>query len=237
MTGKDTLFSGLSAIRTEIELADFLHKLSDHFEFTGFLLITIPAVSDEQLRARIVLSDLPGGMLEAYDELGLLKNSLVFERLRRSTVPASWSIATANGNRPPEEAKAADRLFASYNITRSAFFPVHGAGGARAALGFMGNRKDLTHTELGDLGMFAAHAYDIYSTLKDTNKAPECLLTPRELEALHWAANGKTSGEIASILSLSDHTVNTYMNNAMRKLDCVNRVQLVAKALRMHLIC
>ena len=61
-------------------------------------------------------------------------------------------------------------------------------------------------------------------------------LTPRELEAIHWVANGKTSSEIALILSLSEHTVNTYVNNAIRKLDCVNRTHLVAKALRLRLI-
>jgi DNA-binding CsgD family transcriptional regulator len=42
--------------------------------------------------------------------------------------------------------------------------------------------------------------------------------------------------EIAELLSISEHTVNTYMNNAMRKLDCVNRTQLVAKTIRLRLI-
>ena len=236
MTIKNALFGDLNAIRTEDELADFLRQLTKQFNFMGYLLISIPAVIDNRLQAKIELSDLPSGFIQTYDELGLLKNSQVFETLRRSTAPVAWSTETSNNNRPSEEAKVAGKLFAKYNITRAAFYPVHGSGGARAAIGFLGNRQDLSHLELGDLGIYAVHAYDIYSNLKDINKPPECLLTPRELEALHWAANGKTSGEIASILSLSDHTVNTYMNNAMRKLNCVNRVQLVAKALRMRLI-
>ncbi len=53
---------------------------------------------------------------------------------------------------------------------------------------------------------------------------------------LRWTAQGKTSLEIGQILSLSDHTVNAYMTNAIRKLDCVNRTQLVAKAIRMKII-
>lgn len=40
---------------------------------------------------------------------------------------------------------------------------------------------------------------------------------------VRWTAQGKTSVEIAELLSISEHTVNTYMNNAIRKLDCVNR--------------
>ncbi|MNL83451.1 Regulatory protein SdiA [compost metagenome] len=53
---------------------------------------------------------------------------------------------------------------------------------------------------------------------------------------VRWTAQGKTSAEIGQILTLSDHTVNAYMTNAIKKLDCVNRTQLVAKAIRLKLI-
>lgn len=230
------LLQSMETIRSEIELVIFLKKLSRHFDFAGFMLVSIPVVTDENLLARIELSDLPDGIVEAYDELGLLKNSKIFQMLRRSTIPVTLDTQTSNKMRPSGEAEAATRFFADYNITTAAFFPVHGAGGARAAFGFLGDRNQLSHAELGELGVFAAHAYNIYSNLKDRHPCDETALTTRELEALHWVANGKTSSEIASILSLSEHTVNTYINNAIRKLDCVNRTQLVAKALRLHLI-
>ncbi|MGJ8571232.1 MAG: response regulator transcription factor [Hoeflea sp.] len=230
------LLQSMDSIRSEIELVIFLKRLSRHFDFAGFMLVNIPVVTDESLIARIELSDLPDGIVEAYDELGLLKNSQIFQMLRRSTVPVTLDTLTPNELRPSDEAEAATRFFEKYNITIAAFFPVHGAGGARAAFGFLGDRNQLSHAELGELGVFTAHAYNIYSNLKDGPPDYEAVLTVRELEALHWVANGKTSSEIASILSLSEHTVNTYINNAIRKLDCVNRTQLVAKALRLHLI-
>ncbi len=236
MSDQNTLLSDLKAIRTESELIAFLRTLSRHFDFTGFLLFRIPLASDETLLAKLELSDLPRGLIESYDELGLVKNSQIFANLRRSTAPMTWSAEDAIDVRPSEQSAMSAQLFARYNITKAAFLPVHGPSGDRAGFGFLGNRKQLTHSELGNLAVFAAHAYNIYSTLKDGHRINVGLLTPRELEALEWAANGKTSGEIASILSLSEHTVNTYMNNAMRKLDCVNRTQLVAKALRLRLI-
>ena len=49
-------------------------------------------------------------------------------------------------------------------------------------------------------------------------------------------AAGKTSVEIAEILTLSEHTINHYLNRATKKLDAVNRTQAVAKALRLGLI-
>lgn len=236
MEGHDALLGMLNAIESESQLAGFLRTLANHFDFKGFMLVDIPAAVDEHLLTRIALADLPCGLIEAYDALGLLKNSPIFATLRRSTAPVTWSSTTLGNDRPSSEVDTARELFAGHDLTIGVYFPVHGSNGARAAVGFVGNRNALTHTELGELGIFVMHAYDAYSNLKNRRQIAVSLLTARELEVLHWAANGKTSTEIAAILSLSDHTVNTYMNSAMRKLDCVNRTQLVAKALRMHLI-
>ena len=236
MSNHPLLLQSMESIRSEIELAKFLKRLATHFDFSGFMLFGIPVAMDEYLLAKIELSDLPDGLIEAYDELGLLKNSQIFRMLRRSTIPLTLNPQAVQDARHTKEAAAAAQFLAQYNITATAFFPVHGPEGSRAALGFLGERNQLSHAELGELGVFAAHAYNIYSNLKDSRRDVEATLTMRELEALHWVANGKTSSEIASILSLSEHTVNTYINNAIHKLDCVNRTQLVAKALRLHLI-
>ncbi len=61
-------------------------------------------------------------------------------------------------------------------------------------------------------------------------------LNKRELECLNWAAAGKTSGEIALIVTLSEHTVNHYLNSCCKKLDSVNRTQAVAKAVRLGIV-
>ncbi|WP_417424558.1 helix-turn-helix transcriptional regulator [Hoeflea sp.] len=236
MKGQEALFNRLNAIKTEIDLAAFLRELADRFDFKGCMLVNIPATVDDRLANLIVLSDLPKGLIEAYDEMGLLKNSPIFATLRRSTAPICWNTTTIGEGRQETEADGAQQLFARHDMTCGVYFPVHGSIGDRAAVAFLGNRAELTHTEMGELGIFVLHAYDTYSCLKNKNKNSKNPLTARELEVLHWAANGKTSTEIAAILSLSDHTVNTYMNSAMRKLDCVNRTQLVAKALRLHLI-
>ncbi len=62
------------------------------------------------------------------------------------------------------------------------------------------------------------------------------LLTPREIDCLRWAANGKTDGEIAEILSIARWTVVTYLQNAKIKLNCSNRTSAVATALSLGII-
>lgn len=61
-------------------------------------------------------------------------------------------------------------------------------------------------------------------------------LTTREKDCLQWAANGKTSWEIANILSISERTVIFHITNATKKLNATNRRQAVARAISLRLI-
>ena len=47
---------------------------------------------------------------------------------------------------------------------------------------------------------------------------------------------GKTSSEIATIVGLSEHTVNHYLISSTKKLESSNRIHAVANALRHGLI-
>ena len=48
--------------------------------------------------------------------------------------------------------------------------------------------------------------------------------------------DGKTAWEVGSIMSISERTAVLHLQNAMRKLDCVNKHQAVLKALRLGLL-
>jgi DNA-binding CsgD family transcriptional regulator len=61
-------------------------------------------------------------------------------------------------------------------------------------------------------------------------------LNERELETLTWAARGKTSAQIAQILSLTRRTVDCYIGNARRKLGAATRTQAAIKAKNGRLI-
>ena len=61
-------------------------------------------------------------------------------------------------------------------------------------------------------------------------------LSPRELEVLGWAAEGKSCAETAMILFIGEGTVVFHRRNAVRKLDVCNMIQAVAVAIRRGLI-
>jgi len=61
-------------------------------------------------------------------------------------------------------------------------------------------------------------------------------LSEREIICLQWAAEGKTSWETATILGLSERTVNFHLQNACGKLHVHSRRAAVAQALRQGLL-
>ena len=61
-------------------------------------------------------------------------------------------------------------------------------------------------------------------------------LSGREVQCLEWVSRGKTSWETATILGLSERTVNFHLLNACRKLNVYGRQAGVAQAMRMGLL-
>lgn len=61
-------------------------------------------------------------------------------------------------------------------------------------------------------------------------------LTQREKEVLTWVGRGKTSAEIAIILGVAERTVNFHCDQAMKRLDVINRTQAAVKAMTEGLI-
>jgi len=68
------------------------------------------------------------------------------------------------------------------------------------------------------------------------NAYPIPRLSNRKLECLRYVSCGKTDGEIATILGLSEPTIRTYMTLLRRDFDVVSRAQLTAAALRFGFI-
>jgi DNA-binding NarL/FixJ family response regulator len=61
-------------------------------------------------------------------------------------------------------------------------------------------------------------------------------LTPRETQILEAMVKGKTKKEIAALLNLSFHTVDTHLRNIYQKLEVNTRTGAVAKALKEKLV-
>ncbi|BCG08979.1 MULTISPECIES: transcriptional regulator SdiA [Buttiauxella] len=87
-------------------------------------------------------------------------------------------------------------------------------------LQYLGELSLMTLTRLNDSTMDAV-------TLK---------LSKREREILQWTGEGKTSAEIAIILSISENTVNFHQKNMQKKFNAPNKTQIACYAAAIGII-
>jgi two-component system, NarL family, invasion response regulator UvrY len=65
---------------------------------------------------------------------------------------------------------------------------------------------------------------------------PHRALSDREFEVMRLLASGKTIGEIASLLSLSNRTISTYRSRLLQKLAMKNNAQVIRYGIQNHLV-
>ena len=108
-----------------------------------------------------------------------------------------------------------------------------------AGIGLASKEKlDSFDGKLDLISAYCNHFYIAFQRINSKKNRPEhnIYLTRREAEVLTWAAVGKTDGDIATILNISEDTVDTHMRRMFRKFDCHNRVMAASKAISYGLI-
>lgn len=122
-------------------------------------------------------------------------------------------------------------------ITQCLMLPNH-------ALGFLSVsrtslRENAIHHEEIELRLQMLVQMALTSLLKfehETVMPPEMKFSKREREILKWTAEGKTSAEIAIILSISENTVNFHQKNMQKKFNAPNKTQIACYAAATGLI-
>lgn len=213
-----------------------MHRVAQEFDYAHVTLMTMPQMNDVLLAPKVLESTIPALFLREFDRHRFLNKCPVIPKIVTSLMPQCWSLDEAVVDGVSLYPTTMEHLMRRFDIVSGVMFPINSLSGDRYLLRFDGDRDRPCQAALNAIGMIALHAFDVYDRMRRAELTAPRVLTKRELEVIRWTSQGKTSAEIGQILSLSDHTINAYMNNAIKKLDCVNRTQLVAKAIRFKLI-
>ncbi|MEP9399859.1 helix-turn-helix transcriptional regulator [Mesorhizobium sp. KR2-14] len=156
---------------------------------------------------------------------------------RMSTTPCWWSSGGKSAAaRRFEKLDWTTRIAPLLPETDGIAFPVFAERNQCGFVMFFGNDMGLESDQLPEIH---ARCFTVFTAVARI-RADDCDAIPsvskRELECLKLTANGLTSEEIATRLKLSVHTANQYLTNTTQKLNAVNRMHAVAKALRLGLI-
>ncbi|SIQ21041.1 DNA-binding transcriptional regulator, CsgD family [Rhizobium sp. RU35A] len=231
------LSQSISTADSREALARAMARLPAQFGFKYFTLMNSPAATDTLIAPLAVETTFPANFVTEFDELKLLKECPLAPMMKNMVLPLCWSChESVKEGRILNFSPRLLAFLGRHEISTGVAMPLYSADGSVFMMRLDGDRPMLTLPELNEVGMLFLHAFTMFDRLRRQEPVQQKLLTVRELEVVRWTSQGKTSSEIASILSLSDHTVNAYLNKAIKKLDCVNRTQLVAKAIRLRLI-
>lgn len=119
---------------------------------------------------------------------------------------------------------------------RGLAFPVHAERGQSGLIVFTGPNLAPAAETLHEIHGRCFSLFEAVARLRPSEAGQLPSMSRRELECLKLTSKGYTSEEIARLLKLSVHTANQYLTQTTQKLNAVNRMHAVAKALRLGLI-
>ena len=181
-----------------------------------------------------VLIDYPEAWQLRYFEQNYVTIDPVVTRASQARIPYHWSEFR-------DLTPAQRRMFAEaqeFGLVSGLTVPIHGPAGEVFVASVAADHADLDpRSSLSVANMLINQTYSVLTGLKHPGApvAPVAL-TGRERECLIWSARGKSSGDIGTILNISENTVNFHIKNVMGKLGAASRVLAVVKAIRLGLI-
>lgn len=168
--------------------------------------------------------------------LGALEERLL-DHLDRSILPMMWYDQEDGG--VAHLPTVSNLLVVANNVSlpfAGIAFPVRLGSTGNGIVLFCGQSLMLDNEVVLEQHVKACQIMVDLVALEERRAAPSEALSEREIACLQLAGDGRISDEIAVKLGLSVHTVNAYLGSATIKLDSVNRIQAIAKAIKMGYI-
>ena len=232
---------GYSSVMQARDRNEFRDEVVRFTQRLGFETVSAITIIDHGLGKSefINIDNTPPAFKDTYSSTALQRQDPVMQHCKRQTVPIIWDQETylAHGAGDLWEQQA------GFGFRTGIAMALHMPEGRHFLLGVdrdqaLPDNVDELQRIVADLQLFAVHAQEAaLRLLVPPAMQPERpALTPRELEALRWTMDGKTSWEVGAVLGITERTAVLHINNAMHKLGCVSKHQAVLKALRLGLI-
>jgi len=206
-----------------------MRSVAETLQARSFGLFTVLTTGGRTLLLPLVTAD-PAGDADAEQFLVALRRGDLAKTAMSAATPAIW-LSNEPQPEDPLPSRWTRRLEAPAGCTHGVVFPIDAERCGSGLAAFMAPKI------LSDAALCAAHM-ECFAMFEEMTRAKRNTLpgapklSKRELECLKLTADGLTSDEIANRLGLSVHTANQYLANTAQKLNAVNRMHAVAKALR-----
>jgi LuxR family transcriptional regulator len=227
--------------RGQTALWQLLHADLEHFGFERVLYGRAwrrTAGGDYSARDAIVLSSYGKDFDTYFVEGGAFQQDVTTQWALCSEGAVSWNLTArlaAKGQLTPHQMRVHHRtremgIVSGYTVSvRNGARALVGGFGLCAEPGLRQGKVDRVWDQDGTDIRLRLAAFDV-CILDQAEIPPDQELTDRQRDVLEWAGEGKSIGEIASILQLHPGTVAKHMQSARDRLGVATTVQAVLRA-------
>lgn len=216
------------------DVSDLMGVFEDTVRQFGFdiscYLIVRKGLQSVSLQQGLVYHSFPPDWVDHYVEQGYFEIDPIINQAPLQHDPYFWSdierLVTLT-----DRQKQMMREFGEFGIPDGVSIPIFTAKGniAYFGLGTKKRKSDFARETITELRYICDHTHATYRRLGGPDRPETVVLSPREKEVLYWIAQGKSNSVIATILEISDHTVDTLVRRCFSKLGVTNRVSAALK--------
>lgn len=166
----------------------------------------------------------------------------VIRHVTSTLTPTSWDCRGRVAFTDPAIARSARGLLGSageHGLRAGLTIPISGPHIAWSFLVLTTSKSSSSNDVLPELPnafLIAQSVMIALIRLKGFSAEKPIHLTDREKEIIRWCSIGKTSWEVAQILSISENTVGFHLSNAAKKLKTFGRTATCARAIAQSLV-
>lgn len=195
----------------------------------------LPGTNPLQQKSHVILNRWPVAWAERYFSRGYLFEEPTIRRVRAASRPFLWSDLESECVDDPAASRVMNEA-GDFGLKHGITVAVGTLEGDIAGFSFAGGKIEVPDHAKGMIALLATYGLGRAIMLLEGRTEKMVSLSPRERDALSWAAEGKTEWEIGEILSISQHTAEKHLRSGMLKLNASNRTHAIAKAVRLGLI-
>lgn len=160
-----------------------------------------------------------------------------------NNLPFSWDEVEVSPDHPLELYTV--RYLRNCGFAHGITAPVHHADGAVSIVSLVCSPTDEQHhartAQTRNIVLLVAHLFvsrveQLMAVRSERSRRADITFNTREEECLYWASVGKTTGEMATIMGISDNTVKVYFRRLFTRLEVRTRPQAISEAKRRGLL-
>jgi LuxR family quorum sensing-dependent transcriptional regulator len=212
-----------------LKVTEVFRRAVGKYGFTVFMC-SAPPRADEGPLEPILFDGWPEDWLSQYISQNYIARDPMVQSLYTTIHPFTWAEALSRKRFSKADLAIMSEAY-SWGMVGGFVVPIFGVGGQVHAVTMAGREVRCDAESRAELHLVSIYAYARAKQLKRRSE-PFVRLTRRQMQALQWAALGKSDREVGKQLDVSESTAHKHIEAAKSRFGVTTRMQAVVAALR-----